>query len=71
MAPVAGAIFMRVVLMTSRLAGLDLFRELSELPLLDTLCSAVDLGFFTLFGRRTIFGHLTFARQAHERSAPP
>jgi O-antigen/teichoic acid export membrane protein len=40
-APVAGAIFMRVVLMTSRLAGLDRFPQLAELPLLIT--APIDL----------------------------
>jgi hypothetical protein len=41
-APVAGAIFMRVVLMTSRLAGLDRFPQLAELPLLITVGLAVS-----------------------------
>ena len=70
-APVAGAIFMLVVLMTSRQAGLDHFSPLAELPLLIALGCAAYLGFIALFGRRTIFGHLTFARQAHERGARP
>ena len=61
---------MRVVLMTSRLAGLDRFPQLAELPLLITLGSVAYFGFIALFGRRTIFGHLTIARQAHERGAP-
>jgi O-antigen/teichoic acid export membrane protein len=70
-APVAGAIFMLVVLMTSRHSGLDRFSPLAELPLLIALGCAAYLGFIALFGRRTIFGHLTIARQAHERGAPP
>jgi hypothetical protein len=70
-APVAGAIFMLVGLMTSRHAGLDRFSPLAELPLLIVLGCAAYLGFIALFGRRTIFGHLTLARQAQERGAPP
>jgi hypothetical protein len=46
-APVAGAIFMRVVLMTSRL---DRFPQLAELPLLITLGFVAYFGFVALFG---------------------
>jgi hypothetical protein len=70
-APVAGAIFMRVVLMTSRLAGLDRFPQLAELPLLIALGCAAYLGFVALFGQRAIFSHLAFVRRPHRCGAPP
>jgi hypothetical protein len=70
-APVAGAIFMRVVLMTSRLAGLDRFPQLAELPVLITLGCVAYFGFVALFGQRTIFSHLAFVRQTRRRGAPP
>jgi O-antigen/teichoic acid export membrane protein len=70
-APVAGAIFMRVVLMTSRLAGLDRFPQLAELPLLITLGCVAYFGFVALFGQRAIFRHLAFVRQPRRRGAPP
>jgi hypothetical protein len=69
-APVAGAIFLRVVLMTSRLAGLDRFPQIAELPLLITLGCVAYFGFVALFGQRTIFSHLAFVSLAAAAPRP-
>jgi O-antigen/teichoic acid export membrane protein len=60
--PVAGALFMLVVLETSRLAGLNRLPPLAEFPLLIALGCIAYLGFVAAFGRRAIFGHLAFMR---------
>ena len=61
---------MRVVLMTSRLAGLDRFSQLAELPLLITLGCVAYFGFVAV-RQRAIFRHLAFVRQPRRRGAPP
>jgi hypothetical protein len=60
--PVAGALFMLVILETSRLAGLNRLPALAEFPLLIALGCIAYLGFFAAFGRRAIVGHLAFMR---------
>jgi hypothetical protein len=62
---------MSVVLMTSRLAGLDRFPQLAELPLLITLGCVAYFGFVALFGQRAIFSHLAFVRRPRRCGAPP
>jgi O-antigen/teichoic acid export membrane protein len=69
-APIAGAIFMCIVLATSRLAGLDRFLPLAEFPLLIAVGCVAYFGFVAVFGRRALFGHLTFVRKAPDRGAP-
>jgi O-antigen/teichoic acid export membrane protein len=62
-APVAGSIFMLVVLIASRHAGLDRFHPLAEFLLLIALGCVAYFGFFAVFGQRALFGHLAFVRQ--------
>jgi O-antigen/teichoic acid export membrane protein len=63
-APVAGAMFMLLVLATFRFARLDRLPPLAEFPLLIALGSVAYLGFVTVFGRRILFGHLAFVKNA-------
>ena len=61
---------MRVVLMTSWLAGLDRFPQLAELRLLITLGCVAYFGFVALFGQRAIFSHLGVCETASPLRRP-